>query len=79
MCIRDRMKRHRRHGKSLFFPEPAHLDQVDEAFYVLLDLFQAAEFIQLVQQLLQAHLRLGLVPDRGRVLLRHRWSIPLWL
>ena len=67
------MEGHGRHRQTGLLPEPPDFHQVDEAAYVGLDGFQAAEVVQLGQQHLQGgfRLRFGLGPgavrpDRGR-------------
>ena len=59
------MQRHGGDGQAGLLPELAHLHQIDEALHVLLHLVQAAQLVQLLQQLLQGGL--GLL--RGPVLL----------
>ena len=68
------MEGHGRHGQARLRPEPADLHQIDKAPHVLLDLFKAAQAVQLGHELLQRllrlllrfrRLRLGLLARRG--------------
>ena len=52
---------HGGHGQAVLLAQPAHLHQIDEALYVGLHLVQAAQAVQLGQQLLQAGGGLGLL------------------
>ena len=52
------MQGHGGDGQAGLLPQPAHLHQVDEALHVLLHLGQAAQAVQLSQELLQSGLGL---------------------
>ena len=63
----DQMEGHGGHGQALFFPEPAHLHQVNEALHVPLYLLQTAQAVQLGQKILQLFRRQSLLLFRDRL------------